>query len=560
MLTRIAIKNFVIVDELELEFAGGMTTLTGETGAGKSILIDALGLVLGDRADAGMVRAGCDKADISAAFALDARSREWLADAEIDIDEDELLLRRVVGADGRSRGWVNGSPASISSLRSLAETLVEIHGQHAHQHLLKAGRQRELVDWFLPKNSALSDVAEKAKQWRAVKRELAKLVGETGDSDGHEQRLDLLRYQLTELDDLALTAAGYEQLNSEYDQLAHGEQVLEFAQRGYDLLDGDEDNTITSQLEQVQQLVINASKYAPELSDVQEALSGAMVQLQEASVQLRRLTESLEPDPQRLQQMNSQLERIHDLARKHRIEAEQLPERHESLSNELSALENSDAEVLRLRAEQSKLVAEWQTAADRLHAGRQKAAKSLSKSMTDGIAELGMPHGKCEAVITALPPGVPQTHGSDKIEFLISANPGQPMQPLNKVASGGELARVSLAIQVAVAEAAHPGCMIFDEVDTGIGGAVAEMVGRKLRQLGEHFQVLCVTHLAPVAAQGQQQLQVHKQTDGSATSTTIVPLQGAQRVDELARMLGGVEITKQTRSHAAEMLRKSGNG
>lgn len=559
MLTRIAIRNFVIVDELELDFAGGMTTLTGETGAGKSILIDALGLVLGDRADAGMVRSGCDKADISAAFLLDDGTKAWLADAEIDVDDDELLLRRVVNADGRSRGWINGSPASISSLRSLAETLVEIHGQHAHQHLLKPGRQRELVDWFLPKSNALADVASSAKRWRAAKRDLAKLVGDTGDSESHQQRIDLLRYQLTELDDLALTTERYQQLNREFDQLAHGEQVLEFAQRGYELLDGENESAITGQLAHAQQMVVEASKYAPELSDAQEALSGALVQVEEAAGQLRKLTESLEADPQRLQALNLQLERIHDLARKHRIEADQLPDRHESLKNELSALENSDAEVERLQAEQQKTAEQWLVAASQLHKQRQKAAKGLSKSMTDGIAELGMPHGKCEAVITGLPLGDPQSHGADKIEFLISANPGQPMQPLNKVASGGELARVSLAIQVAVAEAAHPNCMIFDEVDTGIGGAVAEMVGRKLRQLGDHFQVLCVTHLAPVAAQGQQQLQVQKQTDGNTTSTTIVPLLGEQRVDELARMLGGVEITEQTRNHAAEMLKGSGN-
>jgi len=556
MLTHIQIRDFAIVERLELELDNGMTVLTGETGAGKSILIDALGLALGDRAESGTVRHGAARAEIGVTFNIDPNSEAatWLKMHELD-EEGECHLRRTINSEGRSKGFINGRPTPMQQLKTLGEMLVDIHGQHAHQSLVKREVQRQLLDDYADNRKQLEKVTNAARSWRALNDEHLTLNQAAAD---RESRLELLRYQAGELDALALTEAELPQLEKEHARLAHAGELIESCQRHLDRLRDNDETAILTQLGSLLHELETQIAVDPALGEVFELINSAQIQLQEGSDALRHYSDRLELDPQRLQQLDERLGTIHTLARKHRVEASELPQLALQLSSELTTLEQADSRLGQIGAEIEALYRSYLKAATQLSKRRSKTAKQLSKGVSEAMAELGMEGGVFEIVLQPLAKGSVSEHGAEQIEFQVSANPGQPPKPLGKVASGGELSRISLAIQVILADSTRIQTLIFDEVDTGIGGGVAETVGRKLRSLGEQRQVLCVTHLPQVASQGHHHLQVSKQSDGQQTTTAIQPLEAQARVDEVARMLGGLEITNQTLAHAEEMIGQAG--
>ncbi|MBK5969767.1 MULTISPECIES: DNA repair protein RecN [Thiorhodovibrio] len=551
MLTEILVHNLVIVSRLELEFGPGMTALTGETGAGKSILIDALGLTLGERADASMIRAGSDKAEVSAHFDLTncPRARDWLAEQELD-DDGECAIRRVLQPSGRSRAFINGRGASGSQLKALGELLVDIHGQHAHQSLLRATAQRELLDGYAAHGDLRQATARHFRHFRDCDERWQRL---TAEGEQRADRLELLRFQLNELDDLALSAGELDQLDVDQRRLANQERLQETSARILQLL-YDGEPALHDQLGRAGSDLAELSALDGRLAQSVELVEGAAVQIEEAASDLRQYLDALDMDPARLQEIEDRLSRIHEIARKYRVLPAQLPELHQQLKEECDALEQADANLDSLAAERDQARADYLAAAETLSAARRAAAERLAATVTASMQELGMAGGQFAIDIQHQDIASAAAHGLDQISFLVSANPGQPMQPLAKVASGGELSRISLAIQVATANCISIPVLVFDEVDVGIGGGVAEIVGRQLRQLGEERQVLCVTHLPQVAAQAHHQLRVHKQTRDGQTFADINALTADERVEEIARMLGGTDITATTRAHAAEML------
>ncbi len=553
MLAHIQIRNFAIIDEVELELDGGLTVLTGETGAGKSILVDALGLALGDRADAAAVRHGQKRAEIALTVDIGTLPavRDWLAEQMID-EGEECLIRRVIGAEGRSRAFINGQPVPLASLRTLGEQLVDIHGQHAHQSLLRGDEQRRLLDHHggLEKQAGLT--AEAWQQWQSDRRALADALGSREERDA---RLELLRYQADELDTLALQEGELEALENEHRRLAHAERLATGVQAALAELYEDEfaaHPVVARQLRQLDAL----AELDPALASVRDLLKDAEIQLGEAADGLRRYTDDAEVDPQRVQWAERRLGRIRELSRKHRVEERMLHTVLAELQGELETLESLEARLEHLEQAVERSEQAWRALAETLSRGRRLAAQSLGDEVTALMQELGMAGGRFEVAVTALAPGKARASGLDSVEFLVSANVGQPPRALARVASGGELSRIALAIQVIAADAGSTPCMVFDEVDAGIGGGVAEIVGRKLRELGERCQVLCVTHVPQVASQGHQHLHVSK-SGGRQTRTRIQPLDDTGRIEELARMLGGVEITARTRAHAEEMLGKA---
>ena len=559
MLTHIHIRDFVLVDELELELDGGMTALTGETGAGKSILVDALGLLLGDRAEASWVRHGSERAEISASFRLDGleQARDWLAEQELDGGEEECQLRRVISREGRSRAFINASPVPLQSLRELGDRLVDIHGQHEHQSLVRQEVQRALLDGFGAHAEALAAVAAAHGRWRALQEELEGLRAITAERDS---RLEFVRFQVGEMEGLQLRAGEIGELEEEHARLANAGQLLESCasslQRLYDADESSAHDQISLALREVEELAgLDAS-----LQPVRELLTEARIQVQEAADTLRRYTDRVEQDPQRLQDVELRLGTLHDLARKHRVEPDALPALFERLAQELATLEQADQRLDQLESQVRESAVQYREAAARLHKARAKAAREFGTRVSAAMQDLGMPGGVFTVEVTAREDGRFTAQGSDRIEFRVSANPGQPPMALGKVASGGELSRISLAIQVIATDSAAIPTLIFDEVDTGIGGGVAETVGRLLRALGEQRQVLCVTHLPQVAAQAHQHLQVSKLAGTNSTRTSIRRLGKTERVDEIARMLGGIEITESTLRHAREMLERVGAG
>ncbi|HEY9150865.1 MAG TPA: DNA repair protein RecN [Gammaproteobacteria bacterium] len=557
MLTHIHIRDFVLVDELELELDGGMTALTGETGAGKSILVDALGLLLGDRAEVSWVRHGSERAEISASFRLDGldQARDWLAEQELDSGEEECQLRRVISREGRSRAFINASPVPLQSLRELGDRLVDIHGQHEHQSLIRQDVQRDLLDGFGAHGEALAAVGAAHGRWRALQEELEGLRAITAERDS---RLEFVRFQVGEMEGLQLRAGELGELEEEHARLANAGQLLESCasslQRLYEADDGSAHDQISLALREVEELAgLDAS-----LQPVRELLTEARIQVQEAADTLRRYTDRVEQDPQRLQDVELRLGTLHDLARKHRVEPDALPALFERLAEELATLEQADQRLDQLETQVRESAGQYREAAARLHQARAKAAREFGTRVSAAMQDLGMPGGVFTVEVTAREDGRFTARGSDRIEFRVSANPGQPPMALGKVASGGELSRISLAIQVIATDSAAIPTLIFDEVDTGIGGGVAETVGRLLRALGEQRQVLCVTHLPQVAAQAHQHLQVSKLAGPNSTRTSIRGLGKTERVDEIARMLGGIEITESTLRHAGEMLERVG--
>ena len=551
MLTRIHIRDFAIIDELELELGAGMTALTGETGAGKSILLDALGLVLGDRADSQAVRGDARRAEITAEFDLDGLDavREWLAEQELD-DEGECVLRRTVGADGRSRGYVNGRPAPMATLRELGEQLVDIHGQHEHQSLLRRDAQRALLDHFGGHDEALDAVARAHADWRAARERLDRLGGDPGE---RAERIDLLRYQVQELDTLALAADEPEELAAEQRRLANAGELLEAGQRALAAL-YDDDVSAHGRLSAAAADLERLGAYDDALQPAAEMVGQALIQCDEAVTAVREYVQRADIDPARLEAVDQRLSAIHELARKHRVEPDALPGRTEALRAELDELEHADERAAALERELEELASSYRAAAEALTAARREAAARLGRAVTEAMQELGMAGGELEVRVTQRDDAAFSGGGLDEVEFRVTANPGQPLAPLRRVASGGELSRISLAIQMIGSVEAGIPTQIFDEVDAGIGGRVAAVVGDHLRRLGDHHQVLCVTHLAQVAASAHHHLQVSKAASEGTTLTRLATLDEGERVEEIARMLGGRSITDQSRAHARELL------
>jgi DNA repair protein RecN (Recombination protein N) len=555
MLAEITIRNFAIIDRLDVEFESGMTVLSGETGAGKSILVGALNLILGDRADAQAVREGAERAEVSARFLLgDApAARDWLAAHELE-DEDECLIRRVVASEGRSRCWINGTPVPARELRKLGETLVDIHGQHAHQSLLRRSAQRELLDEYGEHPEALEAVAQAAETLRATREEIARIeqVDDAGD-----MRVDLLRYQVGELEALDLGTNELGELEAEHRRLASAERLIGDGQRALTLLYEAEEGAAMDQLGSAERLVGDLAEIDDGFAPILELVTGARIQAQEAVDALRHHVDRLDIDPQRFHEVEQRLASIQDLARKHHCTPAELPELARRLGGELESLEGAGQRLEKLKQEEARQAEAYHEAAAALSARRRQAAQQLGEAITTIIRSLGMPEGEFSVQVTPEAHARVSAGGTDEIEFLIAANPGQSARPLERVASGGELSRISLAIEVVAAARTRVPTLVFDEVDTGIGGGVAEIVGRQLRALGSSGQSLCVTHLPQVAAQAAHHLHVAKQVSNGSTATRITRLDADDRVEELARMLGGVELTAQTRAHAADMIERA---
>ncbi len=551
MLTHIFVKDLAIVSTLELKLKQGMTALTGETGAGKSILIDALGLALGDKTDNAMIRTGCDRAEISAEFELSdiPGVSAWLMEQGLD-DDAQCILRRQLVRDSRSRGFINGRPVPMQQLQELGGMLVDIHGQHAHQSLLRQGEQRRLLDEYAGATERVIRLGELYRHFRDAHTRLEELGAAARD---RASRLDLLYLQRDELQALALSNTELQELDEEQRRLRNVGRLQEtggrLLQRLYE--DGESVQSVLSRaVTELDELL----EYASELEEPRGLIEGAAIQVQEAASGLRDFVQRLELDPGRLDQVEQRLSDIHDMARKYRLEADQIPNRLEEILEEIESLTNADQTLEQLEQEVDGLRQRYIDEAEKLSKVRSKAGARLSDTVSASMHALGMSGGRFEVKLTAIDPDKATAGGLDSVEFLVSANPGQAPRPLVKVASGGELSRISLAIQVATAECAHIPTLIFDEVDVGIGGGIAEIVGQLLRRLGNESQVLCVTHLPQVAAQAHHHLQVKKTTRKGQTYTGISPLSQEDRIEEVARMLGGVEITKRTLAHAREML------
>jgi len=547
MLKHLYIRHFTIIDEVEVELTNGLTVLTGETGAGKSILIDALQVVLGERAESGLIKTGEERCEVTAIFdvANNAPAKEWLQTQEMD-EGQECIIRRVLANDGRSRATINARPCSLQSIRELGALLVHIHGQNQHQQLLKSDYQRELLDDYAHNKESGETVRRIYQAWREATNQLA-----TASTQDTSNQKAFLAFQLQELEELALQANELEELATEHRRLSHADQWITGAQQALNLLAEDDQSSVLHGLYTADTLVKNVPEAGQAAS---ELLQQAMIQTEEAAAQVRQILKTLEPDPERMQWIDQRLARIHDMARKHRVPPEELLALQQNLQSQYEQLDQSVERIALLEKKIAGLVEEYAVQAKRLTQSREKAAKKLSIAVSAHIQTLGMPGGSVNIALLPREANVLHLHGEERIEFLVTTNPGQPPQPLSKVVSGGELSRIALAIQVVAAQAAILPTLIFDEVDVGIGGGTAEIVGQQLKNLGERAQVLCVTHLPQVAAQGHQHLHVQKQTQKGKVATGIRLLSTEEKIQEIARMLGGVKITEKTLAHAREMV------
>jgi DNA repair protein RecN (Recombination protein N) len=553
MLESISISNFTIIDQSHIDFNRGMTALTGETGAGKSILLDAIKLVLGDRADSDCVKSGTERADISVSFDLAdiPEALLWLQQNEFN-EDNECLIRRVIQATGRSKAFINGTPASLSQLKQLGEMLVDLHGQHEHQSLQKPAIQLQLLDSSMAKPELLTRVKELFDEYKALQKRYRQAIDDSSDK---QQRIDLLKLYTGEFSQLDLQAEEVDQLKNESQRLSHAGQILESCSSIINTLYENEEFNIQHQLSCCDEQLGQLEELDSSLKDTHELISSALIQVQEAASEINTYRDKIELDPTRLDWVNQRLTQIQSLARKHHVAHDELITLASQLEQELDqlTLDEQDIEKLTLECEHAKN--EYLKAAQVLSNERTKTAQQLSAQITQVMLTLGMQGGQFEIqIINQADSGKYNANGVDQIVFLVSANPGQPLRPIGKVASGGELSRISLAIQVILSQSSQIPTLIFDEVDSGIGGGIAEIVGRKLREIAKHRQVFCVTHLPQVASQAHQHYQVTKNKTSIDTTTDVVPLNESQRLEEIARMLGGMTITEQTRAHAREMI------
>lgn len=553
MLVHLAVNNYAIVDNLELELSGGMSVITGETGAGKSIMLDALALTLGDRADSGAVRPGADKADILATFDIRdiPEARQWLEERDLTQDDEQVILRRVITAEGRSRGYINGAPCPQQDLRALGEMLIDIHSQHEHQSLLKTDTHRRLLDEYAGAGDLARQVQLAAQRCRQTEKALRQASQQSEDQTARQQ---LLTYQLDELDNLSLQDGELEALEAEQRQLASADQILHSCQQVINICSENDSGSVLEALTASLSRLDAFKSHSTQLGEASDLLASAQIQIEEAVGELTRYLDHFEADPERQQYVEERLSAIFDLARKHRIQPQELPALQQQLIDELEGQQQQAADAERLQEELIAYQAHYRQLSEKLSAQRSKGATKLAKAVTQEIQRLGMPGGRIELQLAPLDADSYPVTGLESVEFLVSANPGQPAKPLAKVASGGELSRISLGIQVITAQTSRVPTLVFDEVDVGIGGPTAEIVGQLLRQLGARGQVLTVTHLPQVAAQGHQHLFVRKQQTRNSTRTCIDQLDESARVQEVARMLGGVDLTDESLAHARKLL------
>ncbi len=553
MLQHLHIENFAIIDKLDLDLCSGMTVVTGETGAGKSIIMDALGMVLGDRADASIVPPNADKTTIVANFALAENSNvlEWLREQDLDAEND-CLLKRTIRKDGRSKAFINGQPTTLNVLKSLAEQLVDIHGQHAHHALLKTPHQLSLLDQFARHSNLLENVRGSFKQLQQLQLQFNTL------QSTQQQRADrktLLQYQLQELDNFGLTQEESDSIESEHNRLANGQQLQLTAVNNAAILSAD-DTSNRSVAEMLNHVLVNLDSTPikdPKLEELAVRLQSALIDIEEASRDLKQYGENLELNPERLQYIEERLSVWHDLSRKHHLEPSQLVDHHQQLQQQYQQLNTDQESLQELQTRLSYVKDEYLNFAKKLTKSREKASKSLEEAISKQLELLGMKASKVHIRFDS-DAETPTKDGLEKVTFMFQPNPGLPPQPLNKIASGGELSRISLAVQVVTVSQQSIPLMVFDEVDVGIGGGTAEVVGQLLKSLAKSAQVLCITHQPQVAAQGNQHLRVEKSIQGEKTSTQLNLLSSEQQTEEIARMLGGLDITETTREHAREML------
>ncbi|MGI9229788.1 MAG: DNA repair protein RecN [Gammaproteobacteria bacterium] len=552
MLRHLQISNLAVIERLELDFRNGMTVLTGETGAGKSILIDALGLVLGNRADTSVVRTDARRTEVVATFGITPNSEaaQILAQQAIELQDDEILIRRVVQRDGGSRAYINTGAVSVQLLRELGEHLIDIHGQQASHSLFKPVNLLTLLDHYGGYGDKVAAVRETYNTWHDNSKQLQDL---SGDASEFSAQVSLLEYQIAELEQLELQEQEMQQLETEHKRLSHTGKLLETSRKALtDLQEGDASmhNRLTGILRELSEL----QQHDAVLGGVNEMLDQALIQIGEAAAELRRYLDGLEQDPEQLQKVEQRIDLLHDVARKHHIHPNQLTAHFQTLSEQLRTLQDNRNRVSELEQQQAETLKQYKTLAEQLHTVRQQRAKKMAAEITRQLHSLGMPDSRFSIEVSKLADLQPHRNGISQVDFCLSANPGQALQPIRKIASGGELSRISLAIQVVAKQDKPTACMIFDEVDAGIGGGTAEIVGQLLHRLADECQILCVTHLPQVASQGDNHFLVNKQTDGRNTSTGVKQLSGTQRVEEIARMLGGVKISEKTRHHAMEML------
>ncbi|WP_454781337.1 DNA repair protein RecN [Legionella sp. WA2022007384] len=553
MLTTLCIEQFAIVQHLELDFTQGMTAFTGETGAGKSIMIDALMLALGDRADASVIRPGQEKCDITAGFFVGPGSEpaQWLAEHDIPCDDGEIYLRRVIYAEGRSKSYINGQPFPLQKVKELSEKLVHIHGQHQHQTLMHHGTHRQQLDQYGKNHPLLEEVAQLYKQCHKIHQEIEALQSQEQQVD----KIALLQFQIDELSALNLQENEIETLYQEHQMLHHAKDYLQKSQQINGLLNSEDEPNICTSLNQILHSLSQLPQEQAQIRNTVELINGALIQCEEAIDEMQQFAERIYLDPERLHEIETRMSSIHQLARKYHIDSSQLHEHARNLQNELDQLQDGESRLAKLKIDHCQLVATYEKAAFKLREVRQAQAKKLAKEITASIQQLGMPKGRVEIELSPLEKM--QLHGLDKVEYKVCTNPGMELDSLSKVASGGELSRISLSIQMITAQQGTTPTLLFDEVDVGIGGATAALVGQMLRKLGERLQVFCVTHQPQVAAAAHNHFMVEKRSDNKETFTHISLLQSTEKIDEIARMLGGLKITEQTRSHAKELLLQS---
>lgn len=555
MLAHLCIRNFTTVATCELELAAGLSVITGETGAGKSVMLDALAMALGDRSNTDILRDEKHNAEINASFQIEEKSQlyQWLIEKDLLAEdaEPEAILRRIITPSGRSRAYINGITVTIADLKTVGEQLVDLHNQHEHQSLLNKRTHQQLLDNFGNSNQQRIEVETAAKQWQALDRQIKQLSEQNAAKDA---RLQLLSYQVQELDKLALENNESNALAAEQKKLANAESLLQGINEASQCCDNDESSGAITQLRHATQLLKKQLSDLPEISSSLELLESGCIQIEEAHNELTAISENLNIDPQRLKIVEDRLDTIYTIARKHQINVGQLFELHQQLSQELADLEGGDAKIEALIQQQKSLQEKFTVSAKKLSKQRRSAAKKLTKAVNDKLNELQMAHCQFEIAVETLADNIPTVSGSETIEFIISTVPGKPAQPLAKIASGGELSRISLAIAVVTAQTSNIPTLVFDEVDVGIGGGVAEVVGNLLRELGQSGQVFCVTHLAQVAAKGDTHLLASKSVSKTTATTQILSLDTKARTAELARMMGGIDITDSSIAHAAEML------